>query len=612
MTRSVAESPVAEHPVTVYAQRVIAGDVVAGRLVRLACERHLRDRLDLPARGFKFSAEHADHALSFIGEFLRFYDAGERTGEPFRLEPWQQFIVGSLFGWLGPGGFRRFRTAYIETGKGNGKTPLLACLGLYGLACDDEPGAQIFVAAVTREQAGGPGSLFADAKNMAAASPALAGRLIVGEHNIADPESKAFMRPISSEGKSLDGKRVHMALIDEIHEHPTATVVDKMRLGTKGRRQALIAEITNSGYDRKSVCWQHHELSRRILEGAEENESWFAYVCQLDPCEACRAKGQAAPQEGCSACDDWRNETTWLKANPNLDVSVTREYLRETVHEAIQMPAKQNMVRRLNFCQWTESATRWFTAEEWASCGGAVDPDRLRGRPCVAGLDLSTSKDLTALVLIFPDADFFLEVAAPLDPETGEVLEAPPAVTVRGGADVLAFFWCPADSIAARSRRDQVPYEHWRDLGILEPTPGNVIDYRWIRRKINALRAEGYDIREVAYDPAFATQFAQQLQDEDGFVATPISQGFESLTEAAVLLEKLVQGGQLRHGGHPLLAWNAANVVVDVDAGGRRRPSKGKSTERIDGISALVTGLKRLFAVRDAVSVYETRGVVAL
>ncbi len=590
-----------DHPVTTYARAVEAGTIVAGRLVRLACDRHLRDLRELPARGYRFDGARADHAISFFPQYLRLYDAGDRTGEPFRLEPWQQFIVGSLFGWLAPDGFRRFRTAYIEAAKGAGKTPLLAGIGLYMLTCDGEPGAQVFAAAVTREQAR---ILFDDAKTMASISPALQAEMVIGEHNLAHPASRSFMRPVSSEGRSLDAKRVHAALIDEIHEHPTPVVVDKLSLGVKGRRQPLICEITNSGYDRHSVCWQHHELSRRILEGTEENETWFGYVCGLDPCEPCRAQGHAMPQEGCQSCDDWRDERTWLKANPNLDISVTRDYLRRCVRDATQLPAMQNLVRRLNFCTWSESITRWFTAESWAACGAPVDPEALKGRPCVAGLDLATTTDLAALVLIVPDDDFSAEVVAPeggvVEGEAAPEGEEAPALVVHGNVDVLAWFWCPEEGIIARSRTDRVPYELWRDQGFLEATPGNVIDYRRIRRCIVGLREAGYDIREICYDQAFATQLALQLRDEDGFTVVPVPQTCAMLNDPSLVLEGLVLGRRLRHGGNPLLAWCAANVVPFMDSGGRKRPDKGRSMERIDGISALVTGLKRLVATSQA------------
>jgi phage terminase large subunit-like protein len=606
---SAGDVPVVDDPVTAYAHAVVDGTILAGRLVRLACARHLRDLTTLVQCGYRFSLAHALHAIEFFPKYLRLYDAGEHTGEPFVLGAAWQFIVGSLYGWLAPDGYRRFAHAYVEMGKGNVKSMTLAGLELYSATCDGEPGAQVFTAAVTREQAH---VIHDDAVAMAVASPEMRARLKIGLHNIYDPASRSYIRPISSEGRSLDGKRVHFAGIDELHEHPTPVVATKMAAGLKGRRQGLVAEITNSGADRTSVCWEHRERSRRILEQLEANEQWFAYVCQLDVCDGCRARGYEMPQEGCRTCDDWRDERVWIKTNPELDRAVPRAYLRKQRQDALEMPSTQSWAKRVNWCIWTENLTRWLTAEAWAICGRTpVDAEALKGRPCIAGLDFSRTDDLTALVLLFPDDDFF---AAPEPLTTGESVDAEPpaAVTVHGGVRLLAYFWCPEEGIVARSRKDRVPYELWRDQGLLEPTPGGSIDYRRIRRRILALRETGYDLREIAYDPAFATQLAIQLHDEDGFPVVPIAQTFASLTEPIMLVEALVQRGALAHGGNALLAWNVANAVVDTDPGGRRILSKGKSTERIDGAAALVTGMKRLFVVRQATSIYDTRGVVVV
>lgn len=571
----------------------MAGTILAGHPVRQACTRHLRDLADGAARGLRWSLERAAHALAFFPQFLRLHE-GEHAGQPFTLAPWQAFIIGSLFGWLTADGSRRFRTAYIEAGKGNGKTPLLAGVGLYGLVADGEAGAQIYPAAVTREQAG---LLFADAKAMAAASPSLAARLEILEHNLADPVSGSFFRPVSSEGRSLDGKRVHMALIDEIHEHPDATVVDKLRAGTKGRRQAIICEITNSGHDRHSVCWQHHEYSLKVLDQVLDNDAWFAYVCALDPCGAHASLG--VPQEGCADCDDWQAPATWPKANPNLGVSVTEKYLAEQVREAQDLPGKRAIVRRLNFCAWTESEVRWLAPEAWAACGAPVDPEALRGRPCIAGLDLSTKIDLTALVLLFPRDD---------DDDPASALADGPRSTRR--YDVLCHFWAPAETVAERVRRDRVPYDLWARQGHLELTDGNVIDHRAIRARVLEY-ASRYDIREVAYDPYSATMLVSDLQD-DGLPCVEVRQGAKSLGEATKQLEVLVRDRGLRHGQHPVLRWCAANVVVELDRNGNYLASKRRSTERIDGISALITALARAMVQGDARSVYESRGVLAV
>lgn len=551
---------------TAYARAVVAGSIITGRWVRLAAERHLRDLRDGAKRGLHFDIKRAAHACEFFPRFLRLAE-GAHAGQPFRLEPWQAFNVGSLFGWLDADGDRRFRTAYIEVGKGNGKTPMAAGIGLYGLMADGEASAEIYAAAVTREQAG---ILFADARKMALSSPALASRLKIDEHNIAHPDSWSFFRPVSSEARSLDGKRVHMALIDEVFEHPNPLVIDKMRAGTKGRRQALIIEITNAGFDRHSVCWEHHEHSTRVLEGTVENDAWFAFVAGLDPCEKCRIAGRTQPS--CDACDQWTDERTWKKANPNLGVSVMLKYLREQVKEALEIPSKQNLVRRLSFCEWTESATRWLDADRWRACGTTVDAAALVGRPCYAGLDLSSTKDLTALVLLFPD-DF-------------------------GGYDVLPFFWVPGENLRRRRERDNVPYDDWARAGLIETTEGDVVDYDRIHERLREL-ATRYAIQEIAYDRWNATHLITQLQG-DGATVVPIGQGFASLSAPSRELEKLVLARALRYGGHPVLSWCALNCVVETDSAGNIKPSKRLSTERIDGAVALVMALARAMLQRGA------------
>ncbi len=541
--------------VTQYAQDVMDGRILAGRLVRLAAERHLRDLDTGQERGLWFDDVAAEKAISFF-ELLRLAE-GEFADKPFVLQPWQEFIVGSLFGWKGTDGHRRFRTAYIEMGKGNGKTPLAAAIGLYGLVGDDEPGAEIYPAAVTRDQAN---ILFTDAKKMVAASPALSARIENLVRNLSYRDS--FMRPVSSQARSLDGKRVHMALIDEVHEHPSALVVDKMRAGTKGRRQALILEITNAGYDRNSVCWHHHEYSRQVVEQPDLNDTWFAYVCGLD--------------EG----DDWADEAVWLKANPNLGVSVTLKYLREQVAEAKGMPSKQNIVRRLNFCEWTEQSTRWLDMDIWDLGAESFDQDELRGRMCYGGLDLAKSRDLSALILLFP----------------------PQAEGERW--KVLCRFWVPEEDITRRSLKDGVPYEVWRDEGFIEATPGNSTDRRFINAAIVETMGR-YDVREIAFDRVFFEGYSEELADE-GVPMVPFGQGFLSMAGPTAELDRMLLAKEIQHGANPVLRWMASNVVVQQDAAGNMKPDKARSSEKIDGIVALVMCLGRAMVQKDAgPSVYD-------
>ncbi len=554
--------PPALDPVTRYARDVTAGTILAGRLVRLAGERHLRDLKEGPARGLSFDVRAAIRAIQFFG-FLHLAE-GEHAGKPFQLEPFQQFIVGMLFGWKGPDGFRRFRTGYGEIGKGNGKSPLAAGIGLLGFLADGEIGAEIYSAAVTRDQAK---IVYLDAEKMVDASPALSRRVEKTVSNMAVLRTNSFFRPVSSEARGLDGKRVHMALIDEIHEHPSAHVVDKMRAGTKGRRQALIFEITNSGYDRNSVCWNHHDYSVKVLEGVIEDDSWFAYVCQLDPCEACQKAGRTQPSDGCEYCDQWTDESVWIKANPCLDVSITRKYLREQVREAVGMPSKQNIVRRLNFCAWTEQSVRWIDMGVWDDCNFPVNLEELRGRQCFGGLDLSSTTDISAFVLLFPRED-------------GE----PWPVVCR--------FWVPREHVRRRAEKDRVPYDQWIREGYIEATEGNVIDYDVIRKRIRE-DAERFNIKEIAFDRWNSSQLCIQLQS-DGTEMIPFGQGFASMSAPTKELEKRILGRQIAHGGHPVLRWMISNVSVKQDPAGNLKPDKSKSSERIDGVVALIMAQGRV------------------
>jgi len=572
-------------PVTAYARDVVRGKVLAGWRVRRACERHLRDLDAGAARGLRFDAEMAERAISFFPRVLRLAE-GEFAGKPFVLQPWQAFIIGSLFGWLRADGTRRFREAYVEAGKGSGKTPLVAGTGLYGLTADGEPGAEIYSAATKLEQAK---ILFGDAEKMVRASPALAARMTITANNIAYLAAGSFFRAISSEKRGLDGPRVHMGLIDEIHEHPDDVVVEKIKKGRKGRRQPLIFMITNSGYDRHTVCWHYHEYGEKVLTGIIENDEFFAYICGLDPCEACWNGGATQPKDGCQDCDDWRDESVWLKANPNLGVSLPWDYLRQEVLQAQELPHKRNITLRLNFCIWTEQASLWLPLDKWdagAAEGiwddaGAMYVERLQGRSCYGGLDLSSKIDLTAFVLRFaPDEE--------------------------GKVDVLEWFWCPEETIAQRAQRDQAPYDQWVRDGWLYATPGPVVDYDAVRSFVEAVSAY-YQVEEIGFDPWNATQIATQLI-ERGARMIEVRQGYYSLSEASKAWEALIVSGRERHRNHPVMRWMISNLSREEDPAGNIKPSKARSRDRIDGPVARIIAETRAMVATAAkprgISVY--------
>lgn len=577
------------HPVTQYAADVVAGKILAGKFVRLACNRHLNDLKTGKRRGLHFDETAADHIIAFFKEFLVFYD-GAFEGQPFILTPHEAFIVGSLFGWKRKDEMRRFRTAYIEEGKGQGKSPLSAGVGLYGLVFDGEPGAEIYSGAVTYKQAS---IVFRDASIFAEKSEALREMLTIEKHNIAYEKQNSFFRPVSSETRSLDGPRPHFALIDEIHEHPDDLVVRKMSAGTKGRRQSLVFEITNAGYDRQSICYQHHDHTAKILEGIIEDDAWFGIMSGLDVCPKCEMEGKNIPQDGCLDCDDWRDEAVWEKANPNLNYlgAPFRAYLRRQVEEAKSMPSQENIVKRFNFCIWVEGATKWIPFDKWDACSFPVDAEALTGRVCYGGLDLAQTEDLTAWVMVFPP------------------------LTEDGKYEVLCRFFIPKDNVTERGIKHKVPYQIWARDGLITLTPGNFIDEDFIIEQIRK-DSEKYNIEELAFDAWGSSKIISALEkigfyteEGHGRLLVKFRQGDVSMNPAMVDLYKLVLTQKLAHGGNPILSWHCSNTVVEPGPTGLIKPDKQKATEKIDGIVALVMAVGRAMLHQGpAVSAYETPG----
>lgn len=567
---------VAADPVTHYAEAVVSGEIVAGRLVRLACERHLRDLERQEETGMRWVHEAAEHFFEFASYLIL------PTGEPFLLQPFQKFIYGCLFGWKGPDGYRRFRNAYIETGKGSGKTPGAALVGLYGLVADGEKAAEVYAAATTFDQAN---ITFRDARVMAENSPALSRHLHIVERNISHGNS--FFRPVSAEHKSLDGKRPHIGLVDELHEHPTPMVVDKIRAGTKNRKQALIFRITNAGHDRTTVCWAEREYSVKVLEGIQDDDAWFAYVCTLDPCEKCRDEGNTQPRDECPDCDQWTDEAVWEKANPGLDTILPRKYLREQVREARGMPSKENIVKRLNFCLWTQSATCAIPMHLWDAGVRKVDLASFKGRECFGGLDIGATSDFTAFVLLFPHDD---AEEIEVKPAEGAPEDAPPLRFVRRSYTLVPFFWLP-ETPRRRDERTALQIEAWRRQKFLKTTPGNVVDYDMVLDDIVKL-SKDFDIKKIAFDRGFqGSQMGTNLIKHFGWEQVQdVIQGILSMSTPFREFQELLLLGRLFNDGNPLMRWMASNTTAET-RGGLVKPSKDTSPEKIDGITAATMAL---------------------
>lgn len=546
-------------PVTRYALAVVNGKIIAGPHVRDACRRHLADLEQAPSRGFFFDLDRVERAVGFFRDVLRL-NGGEFEGVAYALLDWQAFVVGSIFGWVDADGFRRFRVGYVETAKGSGKSPLAAGIGLYGLTADGEARAEIYAAATKKDQAM---ILFRDAVAMRDQSPELARRLVksgVGENawNMAYHATGSFFRPISADdGQS--GPRPHISLLDEIHEHKTGYVVEMLKAGQKSRRQPLLFGITNSGTDKRTVCWDYHDYGAKVSAGQIADDSFFAYICALD-----------------EADDPFKDEACWIKANPSIRHGLPGiKYLREQVTQARGMPGKESIVRRLNFCQWVEAEAPWIGGDVWfdAAPEPEFDAASLYGRRCWGGLDLSSTQDLTALVLLF------------------EPTEADPHWRLR------PWFWLPGDGLHDKADKDRVPYIAWRDAGFLTALPGRAIDKLAVLHKLAQI-VSLYDVQEIAYDEWRIADLLMLIQQEGLAMPAlvPFRQGFKSMAPAVDEFERLLLGRQVRHDGNPVMTWNAANAVVVSDPAGNRKVAKERATGRVDGIVAAVMAAGRSMA----------------
>jgi phage terminase large subunit-like protein len=545
---------------------------VTGKLVRLACERSLRDHRGAAAeRGLHFDAEAAEHVLDFFG-FLK-HSKGEWAGREFILEPWQEFIVWEVFGWYRADGSRRFRVVHAEVAKKNGKTTLLAGIALYLLDGDGEPGAEVYSAATKRDQAA---IMHEEAIRMVLNSPDLRRQFQVFRRNISRDATASKFEPLSSDFSTLDGLNIHGGLVDELHAHPSGALYEVLETSTGARRSPLIFSITTAGDDQTSFCYARREYAVAVLEELFADDTLFAYISTLD--------------QG----DDWREESLWIKANPNLGVSVKVAPLRDQIEMASRSPRQENDIRRFRLNEWTSATTRWLSLDEWDACAGELLPGQIEiereGAPCYGGLDLASTSDIAAFVLLFPP--------------------------MEGGDfwDVVCRFWIPGGDLAERVKKTKIPYGDWIRDGWLLSTPGDVTDYRLIRLEIEAL-SERYQILEIPYDKWNATETSSELQDK-GFPMVSHKQGYPDMSPPMKELERLLKCGRLRHGGHPVLRWMASNIECKQFSGAIKpvKPDHKAATKKIDGMVALIMALSRATAPpeEEESSPYEEHGVRVL
>jgi phage terminase large subunit-like protein len=540
---------------------VLAGRVVTSKLVRLQIERHMRDLKEGKHRGLFFDRVAAQRVIDYFPLFTCGVD-GDYYGVPIVLDPAWQALLWILYGWKRKTEkgrkLRRFKIGYAEMGAGNLKSLILSGLCLYELHAFGEKGAQVYAAATDKRTAK---RVFTTAATMAKESDYLRERLLIGADNIADPETNSKFEPCASEDQNLQGLRPSFVCIDELHAHQNAGVWDAFYSRLGKTTQPLMFAITNSGYDRNSVCYRQREYSEKVLNGIIPDDTWFAWICGLEP-------------EDIEDPAGWENEANWPKANPCWGTAIKLAEMREQATKAKGDPSSLNTFLRFRLCVWTTSYSAWMPMDKWDLCKLQIDREKLRGRRCFGGLDLSTTTDVSAFVLIFEPVDE--------DPRYR----------------VLPYFFLPKDNIQFRCRRDRVPYDVWAREGIFELTEGTVIDYRFIRARINALRDE-FDFIEIGLDRWNSTDIARDLTD-DGFELVKIGQGFASMFAPTKRLKELVLTGELAHDGNAVLRWMASNVIVQTDPAGNVKPDKSKSREKIDGIVALIMAVTGIMSASNS------------
>ena len=518
------------------------------------------------AKDSHYDKDAADYAVMFIESLC--HTKGTSAGKPFELIDWQEQIIRDLFGILKPNGYRQFNTAYVEIPKKMGKSELAAAVALLLTCGDGEERAEVYGCAADRQQAA---IVFDVAADMVRMCPALSRRvkILASQKRIIYKPTNSFYQVLSAEAYSKHGFNIHGVVFDELHTQPNRKLFDVMTKGSgDARMQPLYFLITTAGTDTHSICYETHQKAKDILEGRKIDPTFYPVIYGADESE------------------DWTDPKVWRKANPSLGITVGIDKVRAACESARQNPGEENAFRQLRLNQWVKQAVRWMPMEKWDACAFAVNEDDLEGRVCYGGLDLSSTTDITAFVLVFP----------PTDEDDRYV--------------VLPYFWIPEDSMDLRVRRDHVPYEVWERQGYLMTTEGNVVHYGYIEKFIERL-GEKFNIREIAFDRWGAIQMVQNLEGM-GFTVVPFGQGFKDMSPPTKELMKLVLEKRIAHGGHPVLRWMMDNIYIRTDPAGNIKADKERSTEKIDGAVATIMALDR--AIRcgnvSTASVYDDRGIL--
>lgn len=513
-----------------------------------------------------YDKEYADFAVAFIESLC--HTKGTWAGKPFELIDWQEQIIRDLFGILKPNGYRQFNTAYIEIPKKNGKSELAAAVALLLTCGDGEQRAEVYGAAADRQQAS---IVFDVAADMVRMCPALNKRvkILASQKRLIYEPTNSFYQVLSAEAYSKHGFNVHGVVFDELHSQPNRKLYDVLTKGSgDARMQPLFFLITTAGTDTHSICYEVHQKAQDIIDGRKIDPTFYPVIFGADDTE------------------DWTSPKVWKKCNPSLGETIGMDKVKTACESAKQNPGEENSFRQLRLNQWVKQAVRWMPMDKWDKCAFAVNEEQLQRRVCYGGLDLSSTTDITAFVLVFP----------PLDEDDKYI--------------ILPYFWIPEDTLDLRVKRDHVPYDVWERQGYLQTTEGNVVHYGYIEKFIEEL-GKKFNIREIAFDRWGAVQMVQNLEGM-GFTVVPFGQGFKDMSPPTKELMKLTLEQKIAHGGHPVLRWNMDNIFIRTDPAGNIKADKEKSTEKIDGAVATIMALDRAIRCGNdtSESVYNDRGIL--
>jgi phage terminase large subunit-like protein len=553
-----------EKDILKYCDKVLTGKVIAGELETLAVKRHLQDLESCYERGLYFDPKAGMKVIQFF-KFLR-HAKGKFANKPFELSDWQAFKLFVQYGWKKKNGKRRFRLSYIDMGRKNGKTAFAGGECLYNLIADGEQAAEIYTAATTFGQAA---ICFNDTKQILAKSPLVRTQLQSWSKSITHEASGSRMMPLHSKTENLDGLNPSFAVIDEYHAHPNDKVFDILETGMGARENPMISVITTAGFNKQGPCFQFRNVAIQVLKGILQQDDLFALMYSLDK------------------DDDWEDQSAWRKCNPNLDISFDIDYLQSMYQGAKNNPAKLVSFKTKNLNLWVDAAVVWIEDEAWQACDlGEVD---CTGLECIGGLDLASTRDLSALALKF---------------------------VMPNGHDVYIWkFWMPEDNVQERVRKDMVPYDIWIEQGYINTTPGNVTDYDFIVSEIVKLK-EQYNIKSIAYDRWNSSQAVQDLKQE-GLTMNPYGQGFASMSAPTKEFEMTVYTRKINHMGNPVMRWMISNVSLMRDAADNNKVDKAKSREKVDGVVAAIMakGEQMTFKTEekpDLNKIYAERGIRTL